>query len=50
MQNERNWFIDFLAEMVGKYADAENASCELDNVGYEAGKHADENENGGAEL
>ena len=30
MQNCRGWFIDFLAERVGKYASAENAERSVD--------------------
>ena len=50
MQICRGWFIDFLAEMVGKYASAENAGCELGDVEDEAERSVDEGEKGGVAL
>lgn len=50
MQNSRSWFIDFLAEMVEKYAGIENQGCELGDVEDEAERGADESEKGGVAL
>lgn len=50
MQNSRSWFIDFLAEMVEKYADVENQRCELGGVNDELDKSGDGYENGGVML
>lgn len=43
MNDVRNWFIEFLSEVVGKYAQAENASRELDVPGTEVDKNEEGN-------